>query len=76
MSWHHIRDEETVATKFELVDWVDRHGRSRTCIGKEPTGETVSKTHSIWRCGNCRALAVTSSQSDEPGKCQKCKGTK
>ena len=37
------------------------------------TGQTVEKTHSVWRCGNCRALAVTSQGERPSGDCGKCR---
>ena len=75
MSWSHVKDETTTAPQYET--------KARTIIGpwgsyqikedstKNPTGGTVEKTHSIWRCTGCRALAVTS-KGERPGECGKC----
>lgn len=72
MAWHHLSDDTTSAPIHTLKKWVDRRGYERDCVGREPTGENVSKTHSVWRCGGCRALAVTSQGERPSGKCGKC----
>jgi len=72
MAWHHVEDQETVAPKYELLPWRDRFGAARVHIGKKATGANVTVTHAIWRCGNCRALAVTEAGTRPTGNCGKC----
>lgn len=73
MAWHHVADETTDAPEHALESWTDRYMRSRLHVGKRLTGRVVTKTFSVWRCGLCRALAVTK-QGDRPtGDCGKCK---
>lgn len=72
MAWHHVADEETVAPEYVMQDWIDKRGRFREHIGKQPTGGTITKTHSIWKCGPCGARAVTSQGERPSGDCGKC----
>ena len=73
MAWHHVEDCEIVAPVHALVPYVDRHGNPRECIGRTPTGAYVTKELSIFRCGNCRALAVGAKGFEPSGPCLKCK---
>lgn len=80
MAWHHVEDKVTRAPKYrtKMVNVTKRlpHGGFRTITlnvsTKEPTGEYVEVTHSLYRCGNCRALWCGEKSTKPDGKCQKC----
>ncbi len=72
MAWHLIGNETTVAPVHALTWVTTSKGVRTTCIGKTPTGGTVEKTHAVWRCGNCRALAVCGEGERPSGDCGKC----
>lgn len=64
MAYYHVEDTTPKAGSFT--------GR----VGKGILGsKRVSNTtiaHSVWRCGHCRALAVTKLGDKPPAKCGKC----
>lgn len=75
MAWHHVDDETIHVPQYEVQLVAVSHGvfgglKERST--KEPTGEVVEVTHSIWRCGNCRALAVCKQGERPAGACGKC----
>lgn len=72
MAWYHVADETTSAPAHQLVPWRDRNGRNREAIGKVPTGKVVVTTHSIWRCYQCKAMAVTALNVKPAFECGKC----
>lgn len=65
MSWHHVEDTEPVPGHFE-----SRVERKDGAVSVETSTETMAL--SVWRCGSCRALAVTHKGHRPDGKCGKC----
>lgn len=63
MAWHHIEDVEPISGHFV--------GRSGSEPDKRISTETIAL--SIWRCGNCRALACGRKGVEPHGPCMKCK---
>lgn len=77
MAFHHIERTTTTAPRD-----LTRGGQHRTIVrngiefdvpGAEPSvGGTVVTEHDIYRCGHCRALAVTLPDHGPPDTCGKC----
>lgn len=80
MAWHHVNDETHVIPRnvTRMVDVVRRTSIGTPYIAKvarltkEQSGETFEVTYSIWRCGNCRALATCEQGVKPSGNCGKC----
>lgn len=72
MAWNHVADETTRAPAHAVRYFTDKHGQMMPYTTSEPTGEYVETTHSIWRCGSCRALATTNKGYPPSGPCRKC----
>lgn len=66
MAWHHIEDQDEQVREGKLFN-----AGSKT----DPRHEWSTKTLglSVWRCGSCRAMAVTMKGTQPGGKCGKCK---
>lgn len=79
MTWYHVGDETTVVPIY-FTFRVDREKDTpygprvftHEQLSNVPSGETVEVTHSIWRCGNCRAMACGAKGKAPRGPCQKC----
>ncbi len=80
MAWHHVSDDTIrvpqYQTKVVSIPVRDSSGSyySRLVVRstKVPTGEVREVTHSVWRCGNCRALAAGEHRIPPDGPCLKC----
>jgi hypothetical protein len=66
VAWHHVEDTESVPAAGATY-W----NGSKSSARKEAARATIAL--SIWRCGNCRALAVTHKGEQPSGKCGACK---
>lgn len=64
MAYRHIEDTQVAPSKSTFF------GRSGTNPDLLISNKTVKL--SIWKCGHCRALAVTQGGEQPKGKCGKC----
>lgn len=73
--WHHVADETIDVPQYEVqqvvVDFMG-FGTLKERSSTVPTGEVRQVTHSIWRCGACRALACGQQGQRPATACQKC----
>jgi hypothetical protein len=77
MAWHHVEDSTIAVPQYEITITgapfgSTGYGRTVEASTRIPTGVVEHVTHSIWRCGNCRALACGKQGDSPPAKCGKC----